>query len=249
VRHGHDGDPVRDVGLTRFLTGLGTFQDRTDGVPWQFNPSDNREASINAIFGIPDVGMYSPPLTVSYAGPAPLLAGVDQVNVGFSYFPNMLTGVGQAMASEGCRVPLYLTNETSASQIVNVSIHRNGETCSDSPVNTLGIVTWKQNVVSDVGNSSASTGIGIQFLQGNGLSFPQPPAVRFFSPFSNARYFLPWRPIVVSSIGVAEFFSESGLHVLRSEFKWIWLPAEIFAILALAVRRRRMGHGVGNEAA
>jgi inner membrane protein len=68
--------------------------------------------------------------------------------------------------------------------------------------------------------------------------------VAFFSPFSNARYFFPWRPIVVSPIGVAEFFSERGLNVLRSEFKWIWLPAGIFAILALAVRRRRMGPGV-----
>src|ERR1700674_753982 len=59
--------------------------------------------------------------------------------------------------------------------------------------------------------------------------------VAFFSPFSNARYFLPWRPIVVSPIGVAEFFSERGLNVLRSEFKWIWLPAGIFAIIALAM--------------
>jgi inner membrane protein len=73
--------------------------------------------------------------------------------------------------------------------------------------------------------------------------------VAFLSPFSNARYFLPLRPIAVSPIGVAEFFSERGLHVLRSEFKWIWLPAGIFAILALAVRSRRMGHGVGNEVA
>jgi inner membrane protein len=71
--------------------------------------------------------------------------------------------------------------------------------------------------------------------------------VAFFSPFSNARYFLPWRPVVVSPIGVAEFFSERGLKVLRSEVKWIWLPAGIFVILALAVRRRRMGPGVGKK--
>lgn len=60
--------------------------------------------------------------------------------------------------------------------------------------------------------------------------------VAFFSPFSNARYFLPWRPIAVSPIGVAAFFSERGLDVLRSELKWIWLPSGIFALLALAVR-------------
>ena len=62
--------------------------------------------------------------------------------------------------------------------------------------------------------------------------------IAFFSPFSNARYFLPWRPIAVSPIGVAAFFSERGLNVLRSEFKWIWLPSGLFAFLALAVRRR-----------
>ena len=62
--------------------------------------------------------------------------------------------------------------------------------------------------------------------------------IAFFSPFSNARYFLPWRPIAVSPIGVAAFFSERGLNVLRSEFKCIWLPSGLFAFLALAVRRR-----------
>jgi inner membrane protein len=31
--------------------------------------------------------------------------------------------------------------------------------------------------------------------------------VAFFSPFDNRRYFLPWRPIVVSPISIARFFS------------------------------------------
>jgi inner membrane protein len=59
--------------------------------------------------------------------------------------------------------------------------------------------------------------------------------VAFFSPLSNARYFLPWRPIVVSPIGVTAFSSERGLNVLRSEFKWIWLPSGTFALSTLAV--------------
>ena len=67
--------------------------------------------------------------------------------------------------------------------------------------------------------------------------------VAFFSPFSNARYFLPWRPIAVSPIGIAAFFSERGIDVLRSEIKWVWLPAGVFAILALAVRRKWMAGG------
>jgi inner membrane protein len=38
--------------------------------------------------------------------------------------------------------------------------------------------------------------------------------IAFFAPFDNTRYFLPWRPIVVSPIGVAAFFSRWGLEVL-----------------------------------
>ena len=41
--------------------------------------------------------------------------------------------------------------------------------------------------------------------------------VAFFSPFSNHRYFLPWRVIEVSPIGVSRFFSVRGLEVLASE--------------------------------
>jgi inner membrane protein len=61
--------------------------------------------------------------------------------------------------------------------------------------------------------------------------------VAFFSPFDNRRYFLPWRPIRVSPIGVSRFFSPKGLSVLKSELLWIWLPS-IVAILLIAISRR-----------
>jgi inner membrane protein len=61
--------------------------------------------------------------------------------------------------------------------------------------------------------------------------------VAFFSSFSNARYFLPWRPIAVSPIGVAAFFPERGIDVLRSGIRWIWLPSGVFAAIALTARR------------
>ena len=48
--------------------------------------------------------------------------------------------------------------------------------------------------------------------------------VAFFSPFQNERYFSPWRPIVVSPIGVGSFFSDTGLRVLWSELRWVWFP-------------------------
>ncbi len=44
-------------------------------------------------------------------------------------------------------------------------------------------------------------------------------------PLNEARWFLPWRPIRVSPIGVGPFFTARGLRVLASEAVWIGAPA------------------------
>ncbi|WP_192821730.1 metal-dependent hydrolase [Rufibacter sp. LB8] len=49
--------------------------------------------------------------------------------------------------------------------------------------------------------------------------------VAVFSPFDNTRYFLPWRPIQVSPIGVGRFFTQRGVDVLKSEFVYVGIPA------------------------
>lgn len=61
--------------------------------------------------------------------------------------------------------------------------------------------------------------------------------VAFFSPFDTARYFLPWRPVLVSPIGVGRFFSPRGLAILQSEVVWIWLPSALLAFFAVLLRR------------
>ena len=65
--------------------------------------------------------------------------------------------------------------------------------------------------------------------------------VAFFAPFDGARYFLPWRPLVVSPIGVGSFFSEWGLAVILSEFVWVWLPSLLVVFVALTLRGLRRG--------
>ena len=60
--------------------------------------------------------------------------------------------------------------------------------------------------------------------------------VAFFWPVTDARYFMPWQPIQVSPIGVANFISERGLRVLESEFFWVWLPAISFSITLILTR-------------
>ena len=67
--------------------------------------------------------------------------------------------------------------------------------------------------------------------------------VAFFSPFDNRRYFWPWRPIRVSPIGIHRFFSVRGLAVLQNEFIWIWVPAILFAVVVLMLRRRHFSMG------
>ena len=62
--------------------------------------------------------------------------------------------------------------------------------------------------------------------------------VAFFSPFDSHRYFLPWRPIHVSPIGAARFFTHRGLEVLQSELLWIWLPAALLVLSVWLMRRR-----------
>lgn len=56
--------------------------------------------------------------------------------------------------------------------------------------------------------------------------------IAFFAPFNNSRYFFPWRPVMVSPIGIVPFFSRYGVDVLISEFVWIWLPAGMLWLIS-----------------
>jgi len=61
--------------------------------------------------------------------------------------------------------------------------------------------------------------------------------VAFLWPLTDTRYFMPWRPIMVSPIGVSSFFEARSLRVLTSEFFWVVLPLAAFTVGALTVRR------------
>ena len=63
--------------------------------------------------------------------------------------------------------------------------------------------------------------------------------VAFFAPFSDARYFLPWRPIVVSPMSISEFFGPWGLAVMWSEIGWVWLPAALVFLAGLVATSRK----------
>jgi inner membrane protein len=65
--------------------------------------------------------------------------------------------------------------------------------------------------------------------------------VALLSPFTNERYFFPFRPVEVSPIGVGRFFSEWGWRVIKSELLWVWVPTALGVLLVLLLRRRRRG--------
>jgi inner membrane protein len=69
--------------------------------------------------------------------------------------------------------------------------------------------------------------------------------IAFLSPFDATRYFLPWRPILVSPIGAA-FFSSRGVAVIWSEMLWVWLPV-LAAGLILYSRRKVFDRRSGAE--
>lgn len=61
--------------------------------------------------------------------------------------------------------------------------------------------------------------------------------IAFFAPFDDTRYFLPWRPLVVSPIGVLPMFSQWGLAVATTELVYLGLPSLVLILAAKALRR------------
>ncbi len=153
-------DSSSDLGLALYMTGLGAFVDRADGYAAVFNPQD--QSLVSSYLQVAPY-MNIDVLPPSYAGPAPGLVGVDQVNA-------LLLGQEPL---EGCRVPLALASIPYASQYVNVSTHKGGGACVDPPADSLGLITWSRNVISDISSASASEGLSIQFLKKPGIIFPE----------------------------------------------------------------------------
>jgi inner membrane protein len=71
--------------------------------------------------------------------------------------------------------------------------------------------------------------------------------VAFFAPLVNERYFFPWRPILVSPLDPARFFTARGLAILRNEIAWIWTPSIAFALVASALWRSAVDGARGTK--
>lgn len=84
--------------------------------------------------------------------------------------------------------------------------------------------------------SAASHGI-LDTLTNGGLG------VALLWPYSEHRYFAPWRPIAVSPFGLERVIAQAP-KLLASELRWVWLPLFSVAVLVLGgrlLRRRYTG--------
>lgn len=63
--------------------------------------------------------------------------------------------------------------------------------------------------------------------------------VGFFIPFNNDRFFFPFREIKVSPLGLRQFLSEWGLHVILSEIKFIVLPCLLILLFLYTFKKHR----------
>lgn len=72
--------------------------------------------------------------------------------------------------------------------------------------------------------------------------------IAFLAPFDPTRWFLPFRPVLVSPIGVGAFFTSRSLEVLASEALWIVLPWSVFCLGLWAIVRPSRGSRVRESA-
>ena len=63
--------------------------------------------------------------------------------------------------------------------------------------------------------------------------------VAFFSPLSNERFFFPFRPLQVSPIGIARFFSPRAFQILSNEAMWVGIPSLLLLAASVGYRRLR----------
>jgi inner membrane protein len=64
-------------------------------------------------------------------------------------------------------------------------------------------------------------------------------AIPLYWPFSEQRFFSPWRPVEVSPVSFSRFFTHRGADVLLNEVQTIWLPLMAAALPIFALRHFR----------
>jgi len=118
--------------ITLYGTGIGAVYDPPpDGMPASDSPLPRYNGTPSVQFGLP--GFSRAIGSSTYAGRAPGLIGVDQVNV---QIPQD--------APEGCDVPLSMTAHSSSTQAVTLSIRKDRGTCQTAAPAQIGFLHWQR---------------------------------------------------------------------------------------------------------
>jgi uncharacterized protein (TIGR03437 family) len=126
--------------ISIFATGLGfVYPAPPDSFPATTTPLSSTPGGAGVQFGLTGFSRGATAVLFSggYAGRAPGLVGVDQVNVQVP-----------ADALEGCTVPLTVVGDTIASQPVAISIRKGGGPCQDAPLSRVGSLNWAKTVTT-----------------------------------------------------------------------------------------------------
>ena len=139
--------------ISIYGTGMGLpYNPPPDGSPAKTDPLSWSGGGSRVLFGLSG---FERPSTAStffvpgdFAGRAPGLVGVDQVNL----------RVAQD-AAEGCAVPLRVSGYVVAdlAQPVTISIRKGGGRCQDAPLARIGSMTWVKTTTSGPEPSQSAT--------------------------------------------------------------------------------------------
>jgi len=115
----------------------------------------------------PGVVLDDQPLPyLSYAGLAPTVVGVDQINI----------QIPQG-TREGCAVPVAVESDGVLGPTLSISIHSGRGPCVDPPIQSYGSVILTKTASSGTNNPIDAETLTATFPSGAGLEPPQPPAV------------------------------------------------------------------------
>lgn len=111
------------------------------------SPSTSRALSVLQSVPVGQLGSESSPILapVQFAGLAPGMVGVDQINL---KLPDD--------APEGCAIPLWLLGASSGTQPVTLSIRKGRGKCQDPPVVRTADLTWIRTSTTGHGPSTAT---------------------------------------------------------------------------------------------
>jgi uncharacterized protein (TIGR03437 family) len=110
----------------------------------------------------PGVSLGGNDLSPSYAGPAPLLVGVDQINF----------QIPQS-AREGCAVPVSVDSRGLIGPTLSISIHSGRGECVDPPIQSYGQITLTKTTASGTNSGGTTETLMATFPSAPGLKAPQ----------------------------------------------------------------------------